>query len=374
MKINQKILIVDDSLTNILILEELLHGYDVRSAQSGDQALKIAPEFNPDVVLLDIMMPIIDGYEVCRRLRENRNIKRAKIVMVSAKTKISERLKAYEVGADDYITKPFDAYELLAKVKVYLRLKTIEEVDTLKTELLKHLCRGAGSPLTCIVQPLKSLLDSNTDIPWQYKQKIAMSYSGAVSLQELFEKAILLSSIKSGSLKLNLELADLVTITHKIILELEPKVKAKKLGIHLVLPEQAIVRIDIPEITRVIENVLDNAIRFSPISNKVIVEISEANNHFYLSILDQGKGMDAEAVSESLHELLNLAEDPSGVIQWHGLNLSLAQSVISMHKGRIEVDTIKGRGTNMIIVLPSATFVDRTNDQTSTVIIDSRHH
>ena len=374
MQIRHKILVVDDQLINIIILEEILECYEVRSAQSGPQALKIASAFNPDLILLDIMMPGMDGYEVCTQLRENSQTRRAKIVMVSAKTDVSERIRAYELGADDYITKPYDNHELSAKVKVYLRLKTIEEVDTMKTELLKHLCRGTVNPLTHIIKPLMTLLDDASDLAQRYKDKIAVSYAGAVSLQQLFENAILLSAIKSGSLKLSFVLEDLASVVRIVTRDLAQKVKEKSLEIHQVLPEHAMVRIDTMEIMRVIENVMDNAIRFSSKNGKIIVEISEANDHFFLSILDQGKGMRSKTVHSVFQEFSNfLLEDTDRHIQWHGLNLSLAQFVISMHKGDIKVDTIKGQGTNITIVLPTAELMDKTSDDHKTAVLEGRN-
>ena len=146
-KINRKILIVDDVPMNLEILEELLEDeFHLKSASSGEEALKVAPEYRPDLVLLDIMMPGIDGLDTCRRMRENSILKQTKIIMVSAKALVSERLEGYEVGADDYITKPFNKHEFMAKIKVYLRLVRVEENDRLKNELLDMLCNETGNP------------------------------------------------------------------------------------------------------------------------------------------------------------------------------------------------------------------------------------
>ncbi len=116
-----KILAVDDDPNNIAILEELLsEEYNLKTAMTGERAVQVALEFQPDVILLDIMMPGIDGYEVCRQLRENELTRNAKIVMVSARAMKSERHEGFKAGADDYITKPFDGDELLAKLYIYL--------------------------------------------------------------------------------------------------------------------------------------------------------------------------------------------------------------------------------------------------------------
>ncbi len=122
MRTRDKILAVDDDPTNIEILKELLdEDYNLKTAATGEQGLEVARDFQPDIILLDVMMPGIDGYETCRRLREDTALQHTKIVMVSSRAMESEQLKGYEVGADGYITKPFDGDEFLAKVRGYLR-------------------------------------------------------------------------------------------------------------------------------------------------------------------------------------------------------------------------------------------------------------
>ena len=121
MQRQSRILLVDDNPTNLAILAEMLGDeYRWEAATSGEEALEIAPDFQPDLILLDVMMPGINGYETCRRIRANPALRNVKIVMVSAKALVSERLEGYDAGADDYLTKPFDEEELLAKVRVYL--------------------------------------------------------------------------------------------------------------------------------------------------------------------------------------------------------------------------------------------------------------
>ena len=127
MQDKNKILIVDDNATNIAILEEALaEKYCLKAASSGEETLAVVEDFQPDLILLDVMMPGIDGYETCRRLRANANLKNVRIIMVSGKTLASERLAGYAAGADEYVTKPFEEEELLAKVRIYLNLKPVD--------------------------------------------------------------------------------------------------------------------------------------------------------------------------------------------------------------------------------------------------------
>lgn len=124
---------VDDDPNNIAILKELLDDhYDLKISSNGKQALEIARDFLPDMILLDIMMPGMDGYEACRRLRTYPLLKETKIIMLSARAMSSEQLKGYQAGANDCVTKPFDGDEFLEKVYLHLGPQNAEELDRVK--------------------------------------------------------------------------------------------------------------------------------------------------------------------------------------------------------------------------------------------------
>jgi two-component system alkaline phosphatase synthesis response regulator PhoP len=125
-----KILAVEDNSIILAVIEELLGSqYNLMTVSTGIDALKMAQEFQPDLIILDIMIPGMDGYEVCRQIRKSSSLRHTKIIMVSAKAMASDRLKGYQVGADDYLTKPFDEEELLAKVCAHLCPKAIKAIQ-----------------------------------------------------------------------------------------------------------------------------------------------------------------------------------------------------------------------------------------------------
>ncbi len=120
-----KILIVEDNQINLDIFVEILEDdYDLRIATDGEQALDLVEDYMPDLILLDVMMPTMDGYEVCERIRSNNNLQNIKVIMVSARAMESERKKGLDSGANEYITKPFDEDILVGMVKSFMSEKT----------------------------------------------------------------------------------------------------------------------------------------------------------------------------------------------------------------------------------------------------------
>ena len=128
MQQKHKILIVDDDQVNVAILTEILDEiYDLEIARTGKEALGLTQSFRPEIILLDIMMPTLNGYEVCKEIRSNPEYEEIKVILVSGKAMVDERIQGYEAGADDFIVKPFVDEELLAKVKVYLSWQRVEK-------------------------------------------------------------------------------------------------------------------------------------------------------------------------------------------------------------------------------------------------------
>ncbi len=133
-----KILVVDDTIVFTGILQGLLEKeYDVKIANSGEEALEIVEDFNPNIILLDVMMPGLDGYEVCEKIKSQKKFEHIKILFLSGMTEPEERIKGYDVGGDDYITKPFIQKELMAKIKVYSQFVTQNELNTTKSNMIE---------------------------------------------------------------------------------------------------------------------------------------------------------------------------------------------------------------------------------------------
>ena len=130
MRAKKRVLAVDDCQLNLEIIKEVLGDeYDIRTATSGREALEFAFDFKPDIVLLDIMMPGMDGYEVCHQIRAHPALRHTRIIMVSAKAMTSERIEGYQAGTNVYIAKPFDGDELLNQIRKELRQAALEKEE-----------------------------------------------------------------------------------------------------------------------------------------------------------------------------------------------------------------------------------------------------
>jgi len=166
--------------------------YDLMTVSTGLDVLKMAQEFQPDLIILDIMLPDIDGYEVCQQIRKSSLLRYTKIIMVSAKAMVSERLKGYQVGADDYLTKPYDGEELLAKVCAHLRPKPIKAIQQNKENLPNTLYGKIDALLDSLANSLLELaqtLESDENVSIDKRKRLAMQLNNCVKeMQSLGEE------------------------------------------------------------------------------------------------------------------------------------------------------------------------------------------
>ena len=352
MQQQEKILIVDDHPINVEILEEVLGDqYQLATAFSGQEALAVASRFQPALILLDIMMPGLDGYETCRQLREDPVLRHTKIMMVSAKAMPAERLQGYEAGADDYITKPFNKEELLAKVNVYLRLKSAEEVNQLQSDTLALLSHETRTPLNGIIAPILQMLRDDEDIS---KNELAlfleMINHSVERLMRFFERVMVLSRMKAGDWAFQFAPSDLCDVIHGAIEDVAPHTLQQHVKVEHELPESAAARLDAEQMREVVASILENAVRFSPLEGCVRLELTGDEAYWSLHITDQGEGIAAAFLPRLFEEFAQA--DIENNLKGQGLSLALARQIVQAHEGVITVESRAGEGTTFTIRLP----------------------
>ena len=207
------LLVVDDNEVNRMICQEIFgQEYRVVPACDGEEALVQFDRCRPDLVLLDVMMPGIDGLEVCRRLRISRD-PHVKILMVSAQAHAVDRVAGYEAGADDYVTKPFDEAELLSKVRVHLRLRHVEEVDEIKQRMLSVLHHGNHQPIEQIITLAQQLTRTTASAAGgregRTREVAAQIVAGASQLRAWLTAGEQLVALKDGNVLFEPQWTDL---------------------------------------------------------------------------------------------------------------------------------------------------------------------
>ncbi|MEQ1834214.1 MAG: HAMP domain-containing sensor histidine kinase [Candidatus Eisenbacteria bacterium] len=349
---NTRVLGVDDNPRNLTILSRTLGpGFDFSTAHSGEEALEHAAGVPPDIVLLDIMMPGIDGYETCRRLRRMPTCAAAKILLVSAKAMTSERLAGYAAGADDYVTKPFDPDELVAKVRVYSRLRTVEELDHLRSSLLTLLGHEARTPLTTIMTPLE-MLRSSADMPKAQLALLDMMERGAQRLLTLIEKSQYLSQLMNGKLDFTFTPIDLAVLVTRAIAAQRSRADAHDIRISFDAQPTPLVPVDTQEFGAVLEALLDNALRFTPTGGCVQVRLAAESGHVRLSVHDEGPGVGQDKRIRLFEPFVvdDLKHHAGGL----GLGLAIAHELVTAHHGKLTLEDTNGPGARFDVVLPIA--------------------
>jgi len=345
----RKILIVDDVSTNVLLIKRILESnYSIKTAESGEEALGILPGFRPDIILLDIMMPGMDGYEVCRRIRSERRYAFIKIILVSAKTLIDDRLKGYEVGADDYVTKPFVKRELLAKTNVFARLKHEEEVNQLKNDLLTLFSHETRTPLSAIIG-LSDILMRNNTIGDDIKTRIDMISTKAHELLEFAEKTSILCSLKDDQ-QLHISTMPVDVVFQEIITSLHIQLKEKDVSINQDKLESIQCMADWSLMRKAFTYVFENAIKYSENNGSIEIQATIDNSQCRISIIDFGCGIPPEWIDTIFDEfaIRDIMHHKKG----QGLSLAITRHILELHGGAIWVHPDQKQGAHFIMRFP----------------------
>jgi len=345
-----RILVVDDEARNLNILTELLEDYDTETACSGDEALLKLETYNPDVVLLDIMMPGIDGYEVCRRIKVNPRYSFVKVVLVSGKAMVEERLAGYEAGADDYVTKPFNLDELLAKVKVFLRLKTVEEVDKVKKEVLEFMSHETLTPLNGIMGFSQIILDDKELSRDEILGLVTEITKNGHNLEELILKTLAICELKVGTAKRR-DRTPIPEMLDDLIGALRDPAEAKQISMRLSSNEPVAVLTHV-FLRDAFRYVMDHVIHRSKVGSEITFGAVERDEHVEVSFRTstfippmQNEGFMPGPPMEAV--------DPEDRIRV--LGLTIAKLAAEYHGGVLSVYSEIDTGTVFTFKLPIST-------------------
>lgn len=364
--IKGNVLVVDDEEKNRELLRDLLEvdGFIVLEAEDGELALKLVEETPPDVIVLDIMMPKMDGFEVCRRLKDDQKTAPIPILLVTALKERDDRIMGIKAGANDFLSKPIDKQDLTLRVRNaaytkslfdqlqenYEKLKELEKLRDNLTHMIVHDMRsplmGANGYLELLKMRAK---DNFTEKQNQYVIKASNSVS---YLMEMINSLLDVSKLEEGEMKLDLQQCDLRNLT-KDAIELLGSLK-DKLNIYFEPSEELIfVNCDPDLITRVIANILGNAIKFTPEGGKVEISITKEDNQARFAVTDTGYGIPPEYQTKIFEKFGQVEIREKKEKYSTGLGLTFCKLTVEAHGGEIGVDSILEQGSTFWFVLPA---------------------
>jgi two-component system sensor histidine kinase/response regulator len=379
-----RILLVDDVPKNLQILGKTLQkeSYKVEFAMNGKKALEwLKSDPNFDLILLDIMMPEMDGLETCKAIRKNKDFDAIPVVFLTARSEKEVVLEGFELGAQDYITKPFDSRELLARVRTQLELKNsrdflsemnevLEEMvqkrtealiqsnkklqnaydelatlDEAKTEFLRIISHEVRTPLNGIMGPLQLLKYKVGD---ENRKMFDILDTSISRLDDLAMNALMITRLMTDSDDLNLSEVRNSELLENILEKRNTDLLKKDIRIKFE-GESCQMKLDQELMSVCFDHIFDNAIRFAPEGTDITIEERTTDGFYYLIIKDKGKGF-AEKATKHLFKLY--APGEPHVDGNEGLGLALSKLIVNAHHGNITAGNNPDGGAYVEIELP----------------------
>jgi len=353
-----RILVVDDQPANIQVVGSVLGklGHEIIPASDGPTALKRLALRRPDLILLDLLMPEMDGCEVCRRVRENPDWKDIPVIFLSAADDKDFIVRALEAGGVDYITKPFNQAELVSRVRTQLVLKSardpLVQLAEDKAELIGILAHDLKSHLGGMQMSAQLLHDRISGQPDDRTRQLADNILRSSSQMLGFVKEFLANTATDHCITLKpakISFSDAVTAA---VQQYQEAARRKGLEIQIT-PTTADTSVwaDATALDQVLDNLLSNALKFSPSGKRIFVTVRPAGTHVECQIRDEGPGFKPEDKARMFRRYVRLSARPTGGEPSTGLGLSIVWKLVRAMNGEVTCDS-SGSGATFVIRLP----------------------
>jgi two-component system, sensor histidine kinase and response regulator len=357
------VLVVDDTADNLRLLSGVLEqmGHEVRPVTSGPQALIAARHSPPDLVLLDVTMPDMSGYEVCARLKADPLLADIPVIFLTALSDIADKVKAFEVGGVDYITKPFHLEEVQARVRTHLALRRanvqlsrsyakLKQLEQLRDDLVHMVVHDMRSPLMVLASHLDFLeLECNKLSP-EAADDLQAAIQGAQVVARMANDMLDVSRLEEGKLNLTLGEHDLGALAEKIRSSLLGLERGRSIALEVESPTVA--ACDSGLVQRVLENLVSNAIKHTPSRSAVNISVGSRQGRARVEISDGGPGVPAEARQRIFEKFAPVTGHGGERYHSAGLGLAFCKLAIEAHGGTIGVEPRQPKGSTFWFELP----------------------
>ena len=353
-----RILIVDDEPSARQTMEMLLlkEGYKMLFAANGPEALAMLAEARPDVIMLDVMMPRMDGFEVCRRVKQDDNWNHIPIILVTALDSKRDLARGLDAGADDFLHKPYNSMELRARVRSMLRIKRrhddLEAALQLRDDLSNMIVHDIRGPLSSILIYC-DLLEGHVQDDHGLEQ-LAVIRNEANRLSFSLNDMLIMAKMENNQLLLSPSMVDVLELIQDALKIYQPMADLKGLDIVVESPNGSHpILLDGSLWRRVIDNLISNAVKFSPVNGRILVQLSYPNSNdtqLCLRVIDEGPGIPDEFQHVIFDKFEIIASGRRDVAQV-GLGLAFCKMVMNAHNGRVFVIPNQPRGSIFTVEL-----------------------
>jgi signal transduction histidine kinase len=343
-------------------------GYVLSEAASGETAIEVYATFKPNLVLLDVMMPGIDGFETCRRLKRVYGDKCAPVIFITAKNESDDVVEGLGAGGADYLPKPFKPKEVLARIRSHLQNQILSEQQKLLVEQLSNANsaknRFLGMAAHDLRNPLASIrafaefLREGAVGPLNAEQLdlIETIHGASQSMLDLVNELLDVATIESGVLKLTLETHNLGDLIAKAVSLCNIDAAKKKTQVIFEPPAAPILTsIDGAKMKQVIENLLSNAVKYSPPGSTIVAKtnVDPVAKTYGFSVCDQGPGIPHNERDKLFKDFSRLSIRPTGGEKSTGLGLAICRNIVEAHHGTIVAENLPVRGCEFRVTLPA---------------------
>lgn len=359
-----KILVIEDE-AHILenIVETLdMEGFTVRGANDGQKGIEVAREFLPELIICDIMMPEVNGYGVLLELRNHQPTARIPFIFLTALAEKDDMRKGMELGADDYLTKPFTSAELLGAVNARLQRHDsivqpyAQQMDSLRQNMTRALPHELRTPLTGIIGYAEMvLMDTETMNPEQIRRMVQVIYKSGMRLYRVIENYLFYAQLEL--IYMDSRRVEEIRNNHSarassVIRDVASRIArgAQRVDDINVQVDSVDIKISPENLAKVIEEIVDNALKFSEPQTPVQITGKPNGSAFHLTITDQGRGMTPDQI-ESIGAYMQF-ERKVYEQQGLGLGLVIARRIAELYGGSLSIDSSAGHGTTINIRLP----------------------
>lgn len=363
----RKILIIEDDRLNLLILKEIFkgEGFELCDADSAEKALELYETFKPDLILLDVMLPGMDGFACCRELHRRHGNTTSPVIFITAKASSEDVVQGFASGGIDYLPKPFRRRESIARIRTHLHTRILMEeqkhlvqqlshANAAKNKLLGMAAHDLRNPLASIRGLAEFLKDGTVGaLTADQLDLVATIHETSQSMLTLLGELLDTASIEAGELKIVREPVDFsALVTKSVYLN---NINAAKKGTRIFLCSESptlTIPLDASKMRQVVDNLLSNAVKYSPPRSTIRVKIFVSMEQVRLVVEDEGPGIPPDEHHKLFKDFTTLSVKPTGGEKATGLGLAICRKIIDAHNGTIEASNLPTKGCQFSITLP----------------------